>query len=181
MLGIRCYHCGKKETINRFCENPDFIPISNHKFDNKWAGPGMYLWDNLYNAQDWYNTRADKTTRGICKCMLEIDEEHLLDLTDRGIADSMQSIIEIMEKNEQISATDEVGIKISFISDFMESKAVKIFGDYPNMKGSSFFTKPKKNEPHVAITTKVIYCVKEGNADILTKRELEKSELEEVI
>lgn len=181
MLAIRCYHCGKKETIDRFCKDLDFLPISNHKLDNKWAGPGMYFWENFGNAQDWYDTRTDKTTRGICKCMLKVEEEHLLDLTDRRIADSMQRIIEIMEKSEQISATDEVGIKISFLSDFTNAKAVKIFGDYPNMKGSSFFTKPKNNEPHVAITTKVIYCVKEGNADILIERELESSELEEVI
>ncbi|HDT7934295.1 TPA: hypothetical protein RD601_000714 [Enterococcus faecium] len=181
MLAIRCYHCGKKDTINKFCENQNFIPISNHKYDNKWAGPGMYLWDNLYNAKHWLNSRSDKKNRSICKCMLEIEEEHLLDLTDLEIVESMQKLIELMEKHEEISVNDEVGIKISFLSNYMGAKAIKIFGDYPNLKKSPFFNVPSKNVPHVDITTKVIYCVKEGNPDVLTKRELEESELEEVI
>lgn len=136
----------------------------------------MYLWDNLSNAKWWHRTRQDKIDRGICKCLLQVDESELLDLTDSDIADSMQNFISKMEKSEEISAKDEVGIKISFIAEIMNAKAVKLFGDYPQIRSSPFFNDPDKTKPHVDITTRVIYCVKEGYSSILKERELEEVE-----
>lgn len=173
LLGVRCYHCGRNSVIERFCSEDEFIPISSHSYDNYWAGPGMYLWDNLSNAKWWHKTRQDKIDRGVCKCLLQVDESELLDLTDSDIADSMQDFISKMEKNEEISAEDEVGIKISFIAEIMNAKAVKLFGDYPKIKSSPFFNAPDKTKAHVDITTRVIYCVKEGYSSILKERELE--------
>ncbi len=173
LLGFRCYHCGNKDTITRFCEDSSFMPISKHLYDRQWAGPGMYLWDNLSNAKSWYNSRNDKEQRRICKCYLRIDEDNLLDMTDFETAESMQEFIKMMEQTEEVSTTDEVGTKIAFIAKTLNSQAIKLFGNYPHFKQNPFFEGYNKEKAHADITAKVIYCVREGNPDILIERELE--------
>jgi len=172
-LIFRCYHCGKKNIVDKFCEENDFMPLSSHPYDNYWAGPGMYLWDNLSNAKWWYDGKSDKVNRKICKCMLHIDEEKLLDITDYSIAESMQQLIGLLENSEQIKATDEIGIKVSFIAERFGLQVVKLFGNYPKAKQSEFFNNPNRNKPHAAINSRVIYCVKQGNHNLLKNREIE--------
>ncbi len=168
-LVIPSFHTGIKQRVLDFCKDDNSMLLSNHKHDNKWAGPGMYFWDNLGNAKWWLSTRHDKENRTICQCYLKINEVELLDFTDMSIAESMQKLIVIMEKNEEVFALDEVGIKIAFLAKRLNSKAIKLMGDYPNMKRSDFFSSPAKGAvPN--ISSRVIYCVREGNSDILVSR-----------
>ena len=109
--------------------------------------------------------------------MVHVDEDRLLDLTDYEIANSMQKLIKTLENNEQVKATDEVGIKVSFIANLFGSQVIKLFGNYPEAKQSDFFNSPDKTKAHVAINSRVIYCVKQGNHNLLKNREVEKDDL----
>lgn len=168
-LIIPSFHTGIKKRVLEFCSDDNSMLLSNHRHDNKWAGPGMYFWDNLGNAEWWLSTRTDKENRAICQCYLKINESDLLDFTDMSIVESMQKLIVIMEKNEAVFAEDEVGIKIAFLAKKLNSKAIKLMGDYPNMRRSDFFS-PSTTSAVPNISSRVIYCVREGNSDILVSR-----------
>ncbi|MBZ0323606.1 hypothetical protein [Enterococcus casseliflavus] len=172
-LKVRCFHCGDEDSVNKFCENDEFLPISNHPYDNHWAGPGMYLWDNLANARWWKSTRRDTSKRIISKCILEIDEDDLLDMTNSDLVEAMDGLVHIMMQSEQVPTSNEVGIKIAYIANYFDSKAIKLFGYYPSQEENAFIGEVNKSKAHVSMAPKVIYCVREGKFDVLKNRELE--------
>lgn len=174
-LKFRCYHCGKKDKVKRFCSDPNFLPISSHPMDNKWAGPGMYLWDTKANANWWYSSREDNYERKICKCILSVEEDLILDMTDTEVVERANYLIEKIQASEDISSDSEVGEKISFIAKKIRRQVIKLFGNYPRRPQLDFFEASKQDttKAHVGITSNVIYCVKKGNSNLLKNREIE--------
>lgn len=162
---VECFHCNDKKKINSFMKNKELI-ISNHVMDEKWAGKGMYLWDNKGNAKYWYDQKkrhVDESEIGIISMFLEYSSETLLDLTDLEQEKKCKKILDFFSKNNvEVSSKDPLGIKIDFICERLGYKTVKIMGYYEKTPTTGFLKKSK-----VSNKNKVIYCVKDGNSDIL--------------
>lgn len=171
-LVLRCYHCGDTNAIKTFCSDYSHLIVSNHPYDNKWAGIGMYLWDNNGNAKWWHNKRNDKDTRSICSCILQIGEDKLLDFTDISYVETMENFLDVMKSSGNLISDEEIGLKVDFLVDYFEAEVVKIMGDYSFKESNKFF--PKFDGRAVPGTpARIIYCVKPGNSHVLIQRSIE--------
>lgn len=142
--------------------------ISNHTYDETWCGEGMYFWDNKGNSNFWKKKKNDDSK--IASCFLVFDEEHLLDLSDYEVAERMQQFIDKLSQRDRNFRDEKPGKKIDFLAKKLEIKIVKVIGLYPFSKESSFF--PEIDAAHPSTSSKIIYCVKPGNSDIISERKL---------
>lgn len=172
-LTIKCFHCNEKGKIEQFMVNKKPI-VSTHKADNYWAGNGMYLWDNMGNANYWYKERQKKNNKentSICKIIVSYEEDLMLDLTDPDEIKKYKKMINLMSsKKINLTIDDPIGIKIDFICDKFNKKIAKISGDYPHAGDKEFFGDVRVNN-----SNKIIYCIKKGYFDII--KDIEKMEV----
>lgn len=165
-----CYHCNSSKKIISLVECTELV-ISSHKNDDFWAGAGMYFWDNMSNARYWYNQKKihgeDPANIKIAKIYLTYDEEtKLLDLTDLETIELVENLAQIMKSKD--GKERRIGKIIDEFCKKSNCKVVKEAGNYYS---------PKKSLPKILEGTritpfiKIIYCLKEGNSDIITKTE----------
>lgn len=169
---IELYHCNDEKKINDFISKEEYLIISNHAADDKWAGKGMYFWDNKGNADYWHRDRISKFPNSIfliAKANIEYNEDTLMDLTDLEIEKLCNGIIEKMESMGVIGANnrDPLGKKIDFVSSVVGFKVVKVIGHYGATPQTDYLKRSKVNNKN-----KIIYCVKEGNFDIISERKV---------
>ncbi|MBL1225353.1 hypothetical protein [Enterococcus sp. BWR-S5] len=146
--------------------------ISNHAYDENWCGEGMYFWDNKGNSNFWKKKKNGDSE--IVSCFLVFEEEHLLDFSDYEVAERMQQLISLLSQRDRNLLDEKPGKKIDFLAKKLEIKLVKVIGMYPFSKGSSFF--PEIDNAHPSTSSKIIYCVKPGNSDIINERKLVEEE-----
>lgn len=132
--------------------------------DGYWAGNGMYFWDNEGNANYWKKIRHNNY---ILKANLKIEENCILDLTDKDVLDELDQLWPSVAKKFHIDFDSPPGRKINTICKYLKKiKVVKINGYYPNMHENRIIFKGKKNrkgKPHLTIKSKIIYCVKSAD------------------
>lgn len=167
---VEVFHCNDRMRINKFVAEPDFLIISQHKFDELWAGRGMYFWDNKGNAKYWYKDSVKKSPDSsflIAQANIHYDQETFMDLLDLEIEKLCQQIIDRYEALGVISNRDSLGKKIDFVASELNFKVVRVSGYYKNTPQTSYLKRSK-----VSNKNKIIYCVKGNSADIITERKV---------
>lgn len=172
MLSIPVYHVGKKESNNTFQQNPAIL-VSHE--DGEWAGEGLYVWDNMGNANYWlkqknkiaYN-KSSGTEYSIIKLNLKVDEKYILDLTDPYSVKEFERFVEKLKdygffgkkknfenKGALINAyynTIKSFIKKNknlALSKYFKDKqfeVTKIIGYYPMIKDTIYFKENDKKQ-----------------------------------
>ncbi|EHZ9175140.1 hypothetical protein ACR6L3_001842 [Enterococcus faecalis] len=171
------YHCGITKSVENFCSDYNQLLISEHINDKKWAGVGMYLWDNRGNANWWYRTRHNKENRSICSCKIIVDEDKLIDFTDEDQVKRMNRFLVMMRTQRDVFdiLEKDVGDKIDFLAKNLQAEVIKLMGDYSFKESHEFFSvDPKGASP--GIPGKIMYCVKPGNSHVLKDRRMEEIE-----
>lgn len=163
------YHVNSMEKIEYFCTENKLI-LSEHKSDNKYAGDGMYFWDNRGNADFWFNQKLKYfNKRDLCLLVVstEYDTEHLLDLTDQSQIKDYLIILDRIYGYGFFNGA-ELGEKVDYLCKVLECKLVRFISFYPKtyksrlLKGSFVDNK-----------SKVIYCIKPQNYDIIKSKQKE--------
>lgn len=165
-----CYHCNSSKKIMSLVERRELV-ISSHEQDDFWAGAGMYFWDNMSNARYWYVQKKkhgeNPSNIKIAKIYLTYDEENeLLDLTDSETIELVENLAQIMKNKD--GKDRRIGKIIDEYCKENNCKIVKEAGKYYSRKKPI----PKILEgTRITPFIKIIYCLKEGNSDIITKTE----------
>lgn len=155
-MEINLFHVSSHENINDFLRNKQ-IRLSNHPYDDKWLGCGMYFWDNLGNANFWKLEKEKKSIDcTILKCPAFIEEDDLLDLTDNDILNTYEEIINqpmfrSLIKDEKYS----FGQKIDFICSLFHKSIVKGYGKYQYKIHDFLYGSRLTNQ------VKCVYCIKQ--------------------
>lgn len=165
-----CYHCNSSKKIIALVKHSELV-ISSHKNDDFWAGAGMYFWDNISNARYWYDQKKKHgeapANIKIAKIYLTYDEEsELLDLTDWETIELVENLAQTLKNKD--GKERRIGKIIDEYCKENNCKLVKeAWNYYSKSKRKPEILKGTKITPHI----KVIYCLKEGNSDIITRKE----------
>lgn len=157
------YHVNNIEKIEYFFTENKLI-ISDHKLDDKYAGKGMYFWDNRGNAEFWYNQKLKHfKKRDLCLLIVstEYNTDNLLDLTDLAQLEIYYNILDSIHEYENFKDKG-LGEKVDFLCKVLECKIVRFISFYPKTYKSKLLKGSLVNNKN-----KVIYCVKPQYYDII--------------
>ncbi len=157
-FSIPLYHVDLKENNELFIEGKN-IPPSNE--DGEWGGKGLYLWDNLKNAEYWKRVhwKKDWSKASIVKTVLRVQDSKILDLTEPmevkefeksliGIAQRAKNSknLNVAKKANYILKYAPKGYAINYYSEYLETvfpdssfKVIRLVGLYPSVNISNFF------------------------------------------
>ncbi|UOT89783.1 hypothetical protein [Streptococcus salivarius] len=166
MNRVTCFHCNYDEKIIEFVENHQPI-ISEHPFDNNWAGKGMYFWDNFDNANYWRGEKRKKSPASVSIVSVDVEydtsDTSFLDLTSESILKKLIEYYKLTHPEENIS-DKKIGVLIDDYSHQNDVKVIKLLGDYKHNKSPNTPIDISK----LSYKAKVIYCVKEkGKSNII--------------
>ena len=163
------YHVHSMEKIEYFCTQNKLI-LSEHKSDNKYAGDGMYFWDNRGNADYWVGQKLNyfkKDDLCLLVVSIEYNSDNLLDLMDNSQLSEYQIVLSKLKNIEKINMRT-LGEKVDFLCNFLGFKIVRFATYYPRVPKSDLIAGSYVNNKN-----KVIYCVKPNHCDIIKTKHKE--------
>lgn len=144
--------------------------ISEHKSDNKYAGYGMYFWDNRGNADYWLGEKLsyeDKENLCLLVVSVEYENGNLLDLMDSLQEKEYARILDSLNKSGKFKGST-LGEKVDFLCEQLGFKIVRFGSYYPKTPQTALLKRSR-----VTNRTKVIYCIKNPHYDIIKEKQKE--------
>lgn len=191
-LSVPLYHVDLQENNQRFCKGDS---LDQSIENGKWAGTGLYFWDNLGNAKYWIKShwKNDPEKASIVETQLKVDQNVFWDLTEPETVRNFESQIEsiskfaLLNKNtenhaELIKKTSDLGAVINLYYKLLQDmgfstfSVIKIIGYYPFVRDTKYFKEKidLKNRSFkiapVTIKSKTIYLIKDQN--LLAERKI---------
>lgn len=172
---ILAYHVNDKVRCETFISNGNYLIISK---DTTWLGLGMYFWDNQSNALYWLKEKQRKDRDNeiyICaKCNLILQEEIVLDITDKKTANKIDELwSKYIKISKEYINEKRIGVKLDILfrilPNFKEYGVIKAHAIYPKDRYIDFF-KSEYGRCHISSNVKTIYLVKKS--ELAINREL---------
>lgn len=163
------YHVNTHEKIDNLLQSENLI-ISKHEADRKYAGYGMYFWDNRGNAKYWFNQKLRyerKSNLSLLIVSVSYNSDELLDLMDLEQEQLYMEIIQKMKESGQFKSK-YLGDKIDFLCKLLNCKIVRVNANYPGTPATGLLS-----GSFVTNKNKVIYCIKESHYDIIKSKHKE--------
>ncbi|MDN6070593.1 MAG: hypothetical protein L0I48_05290 [Lactococcus plantarum] len=163
------YHVNNIEKIEYFFTENKLV-VSNHRSDGKYAGKGMYFWDNRGNADYWFNQKLKHCKKSdLCLLIVstEYDTESFLDLTDSSQEKEYMKILDSISKYDVFKGKN-LGEKVDYLCEYLGCKIVRFITFYPRTQKSRLL-----EGSFVTNKNKVIYCVKPQCYDIIKSKQKE--------
>lgn len=175
---IKGYHVNDKKRCLKFISDTSYLITSKDKY---WLGYGMYFWDNKSNANYWLSEKKRKKPKEeYVKTVsnIYIDEEMLLDLTDKSCLETLNNLWKLYCKKIDENIKQPLGVKIDKLFNFFDYlndniKVVKGIGDYDiELKKRNYFINVSNSSgPQIKENLKTIYCVR--SSTMVVNRKIE--------